>query len=119
MPAVPASAPPTAEVRYELVLDEPALRSWIERAIEAGAVAISTKTTHPDPARGAICGIALALEAGTACYVPFGGAPVASGQLDPSGPAEVSAGPPATPALRLVAPAPPDPSPPNNGKNPK
>src|SRR3546814_12959995 len=118
MPAVPASAPPTAEVRYELVLDEPALRSWIERAIEAGAVAISTKTTHPDPARGAICGIALALEAGTACYVPFGGAPVASGQPDLSGPAEVSAGLPPTPAPPLFPPLPPHPSLPKLGQNP-
>src|SRR3546814_17407316 len=96
MPAVPASAPPTAEVRYELVLDEPALRSWIERAIEAGAVAISTKTTHPDPARRAICGIALALAAGTACYVPFGGEHGARGPLELSRPAARDAWLPST-----------------------
>ncbi|MET4699097.1 DNA polymerase-1 [Constrictibacter sp. MBR-5] len=109
-PAADAAPPPPAEVAYTLVLDEATLRTWIDRAIEAGAVALSVKTTHSDPSRGTVCGIALALEAGSACYVPFAAAPIANGQLDFSASGDAPAALTAERAMDLLKPLLADPS---------
>ena len=75
---VPAAAAITipAEVRadYELILDADRLRHWVTRAVEKGALAVTTKVTHVDPLQARLCGIAMSVEAGCACYVPVGNA---------------------------------------------
>ncbi|MFN4087575.1 MAG: DNA polymerase I [Alphaproteobacteria bacterium] len=109
-PTADAPPPPPATVAYELVLDEAGLRRWTDRAVAAGAVAISVRTTHADPSRGTVCGIAMALEAGSACYVPFSAAPTDSGQLDFSAPNEAPAALGTERAMALLAPLLGDPS---------
>ena len=66
-PAAPSGAPD-----YELVQDEAALRGWLDRAVEAGVVAVDTETTALDAARCDLVGVSLSVGAGHACYVPVG-----------------------------------------------
>jgi DNA polymerase I len=47
------------------------LDGWINRAIEAGTVAIDLTTTSPDPMIAEIIGFSLALGPNDACYVPL------------------------------------------------
>ena len=70
----PATAPePEAvEKAYELVQDEAALQVWIDRATEAGIVAVDTETTSLDAARADLVGLSLSTTAGQACYIPLG-----------------------------------------------
>ncbi|MEE8272631.1 MAG: DNA polymerase I, partial [Alphaproteobacteria bacterium] len=67
----PAEAAPD-EVSYELVQDEAALQAWVDRAVEAGAVAVDTETTSLDAAAAALVGISLSTAPGNGCYVPVG-----------------------------------------------
>ncbi len=61
-----------SEAAYEMVRDVAALRSWIARATGAGVVAIDIETTSSNAMRAELVGVALAVEAGHACYVPLG-----------------------------------------------
>ncbi|MER1967014.1 DNA polymerase I [Castellaniella sp. GW247-6E4] len=69
-----------AEIKYETVLDLPALERWVERIRGAALVAMDTETTSLDPMAARLVGISLSVEAGRACYIPVGhrgpGAPV-------------------------------------------
>jgi DNA polymerase-1 len=69
-PAAPL-APPLART-YRHVLDEAGLAAVVARAKESGAVAVHIATTHPDPMRAQILGIALSVAAGEGVYVPIG-----------------------------------------------
>src|SRR5262245_25129124 len=72
-PAVPLPAPavPFDFGKYELVQDKATLERWAREARVQGSVAFATKTTSPHVIAGALCGVALALAPGKACYVPL------------------------------------------------
>jgi DNA polymerase-1 len=57
--------------RYKIVRSIDELNAWIARAHNVGAVAIATKSTSIDPMQAVLCGFALALSPGEACYVPL------------------------------------------------
>ncbi|MCW5699714.1 MAG: DNA polymerase I, partial [Rhodospirillales bacterium] len=70
----PKSAAPATQARtptYELVQDVDSLRTWIETAMSAGAVAVDTETTSLDALRAELVGVSLAIEPGHACYIPL------------------------------------------------
>ncbi|AMN45149.1 DNA polymerase I [Rhodoplanes sp. Z2-YC6860] len=58
--------------KYETVRSLDRLKAWVLRAKDVGLVAISTRTTSPDPMTAQLCGISLALADNEACYVPLG-----------------------------------------------
>jgi len=58
--------------RYETVRTIDRLRAFIERARDAGFVAIDVQTTSLDPMQAELCGLALAVGPNEACYVPLG-----------------------------------------------
>lgn len=60
---------------YEVVKDTKRVTRLVELARAAGAVAVDTETTHLDPTRADLVGIALAVEPGKAFYLPFGHRP--------------------------------------------
>jgi DNA polymerase I len=68
-PGSAEAAPATTE--YELVQDLEALQGWIDRANEAGFVAVDTETTGLDSMRAELVGVSLSLEPGRACYIPL------------------------------------------------
>ena len=68
----PRSSAEETEARYVLVQDEAALQQWVERAVEAGTVAVDTETTSLNAARAALVGVSLAVAPGEACYIPLG-----------------------------------------------
>ena len=78
--------------KYETVSDAAALQAWIEKIYVRGWVAFDTETTGLDEMRVGLVGISLAVEPGSACYVPlahvtgegdlFGSAERAEGQMD-------------------------------------
>lgn len=71
--AASAVAPPVvAQVKYSLVTNEADLLRWIAQARAAGAVAFDTETTGLDATRAELVGVSLAIEPGTACYIPVG-----------------------------------------------
>ncbi len=79
----PAPDAPPAQVTYELVQDETALKGWIAAAKREGIVAIDTETTSLDSMAAELVGVSLALEPGQACYIPLGHkTPAAQGALD-------------------------------------
>ncbi|WP_341704361.1 DNA polymerase I [Ferrovibrio sp.] len=82
-PAAEAPAAPVAEGRYDLVQDLATLQGWIDRAFAAGLVAFDTETTDLSPTKAELVGFSLAIEPGTACYVPVGH--VAPGSLSGGG----------------------------------
>ena len=47
------------------------LERWVATAREHGLVSVAVETTVPDPMQAELCGIALALEPGFACYIPL------------------------------------------------
>ncbi len=67
-----ASDAPVGEAVYELVQDEAALQVWVDRAMEAGAVAVDTETTGLDAAAAKLVGICLSTAPGNGCYIPVG-----------------------------------------------
>ncbi len=79
----PGSRVPSPEKNYELVLAATQFDEWLARLRHADLIAFDCETTSWDPMRAEIVGIALAVEAGHAAYVPlrhdYPGAPV---QLD-------------------------------------
>jgi DNA polymerase-1 len=67
---------------YETVRSLDRLQQWIERARDAGVVAIDTETTSLDPMRAHLCGFSLAVAPNEACYVPVGHRKNGAGGLD-------------------------------------
>lgn len=57
--------------RYACVRSIEELRAWVERAREAGVVAIDTETNSLDAMRADMVGFSLAVAPGEACYVPL------------------------------------------------
>ena len=57
---------------YETVVTLERLHHWIDRAREAGILAVDTETTSLDPVQAQLCGISLAAAPGAACYIPCG-----------------------------------------------
>jgi DNA polymerase-1 len=66
------AAPAVDQASYELVQDEETLQRWIDRAIEAGIVALETQRSGPSAMGSALVGLSLATAPGLACYVPLG-----------------------------------------------
>lgn len=62
-------APPEA-VKYETVITEAQLESWMQRLDEADLVCIDTETTSIDPMLAQLVGISLSVMPGQACYIP-------------------------------------------------
>lgn len=79
----PAPDAPPEKVRYELIQDEDALKSWIAGAHKQGFVAVDTETTSLDAMEAELVGVSLALVPGQACYIPLGHkTPAVQGALD-------------------------------------
>ena len=57
--------------KYEAVRSLDRLNTWIERAREAGVVALDTATASGDPMQAELCGFSLAVGPNEACYVPL------------------------------------------------
>ncbi|MCA8883034.1 MAG: DNA polymerase I [Rhodobacteraceae bacterium] len=71
-PSVPqAEEIPFDPARYETVGDAAALQRWIDLIYERGWVAVDTETTSLNEMRAELVGISLAVEAGSACYIPL------------------------------------------------
>ncbi|AXI44839.1 DNA polymerase I [Sulfitobacter sp. SK012] len=62
---------PFDAANYEQVSDAAALQKWIDQIYERGYVAVDTETTGLDEMIADLVGISLAVEAGTACYIPL------------------------------------------------
>ena len=89
---------------YRCVQDEAALAEWIERAREAGQLALRAIATTADPFRAELCGLALAVAPGAACYLPLAHrSPAAQGDLGLGGEAGSSEQPRQIPADRALA----------------
>ena len=56
---------------YDCVTTVEALKAWVERAFEAGVVAVDTETDGLDSSACNLVGVSLALEGGKACYIPL------------------------------------------------
>jgi DNA polymerase I len=57
--------------RYETVRSLDRLNAWIERARDAGMVALDAATASGDPMQAELCGFSLAVAPNEACYVPL------------------------------------------------
>jgi len=83
--------------KYETVRSIERLKAWIERARDAGVVAIDTMAASLDPMQAELCGFSLAVAPNEACYVPLGhrqggeGAGLFSGDIAPDQIAERAA----------------------------
>ena len=71
-PAPQAADAPIDRAAYEIVRDADALKVWIARAAEIGAVAVDTETTSLDEMVADLVGVSLATAPGQACYIPLG-----------------------------------------------
>ncbi len=78
---------PFTHADYSLVTDLQTLEDWIAAARDQGFFAFDTETTSLDPMSANLCGVALALEPGKACYIPV--AHRAGDGLDFSGAGEI------------------------------
>ncbi|HWT31636.1 MAG TPA: DNA polymerase I, partial [Propylenella sp.] len=67
-----ACKPKFDTANYHCVRQLEDLQRWVAAAGERGLVAIETETSSLNPMQAELCGIALALEPGFACYVPLG-----------------------------------------------
>ena len=71
-PQSDAILPPIVdETDYHLITTLADLERWIAEAKAQGFVAIDTETTSLDAARAELVGVAMALSAGRACYIPL------------------------------------------------
>ena len=93
LPAVdPRLLEPIDHSTYETVADMAALSVWLDRARARGYVAIDTETTSLNEMVAELVGVSLAVEPGSACYIPLahvegdgdllGAAKRAPGQMD-------------------------------------
>ncbi|MDX1734386.1 MAG: 5'-3' exonuclease H3TH domain-containing protein, partial [Halioglobus sp.] len=67
-PAATASSDPA---QYDIVTDQQALDSWLERLDKAKLFAFDTETTSLDYMQARIVGVSFAVETGSAAYVPL------------------------------------------------
>jgi DNA polymerase-1 len=67
-----ACSPKIDVAKYHCVRRIEDLERWVAAARASGLVGLDTETTSPDPMQAELCGIALALEPGFACYIPLG-----------------------------------------------
>src|SRR5690606_39143353 len=58
---------PFERKQYETVRDLARLKAWLERALDGGVVAITTKTDTIDPMQATLCGFSLAIAPNEAC----------------------------------------------------
>jgi DNA polymerase I len=58
--------------KYETVRSLDRLNAWIARARDLGVVAVDVSAGSNDPMQAELCGVALAVAANEACYVPLG-----------------------------------------------
>ena len=65
-----ATAPINRE-NYECVTTMGALKTWIERAREAGVVAVDTETDALSATASGLVGVSMATAPGVACYIPL------------------------------------------------
>lgn len=61
---------PEADLDYETVLTREALDRWLDRINDADLVAVDTETTSLEYMQAELVGISLAVEAGSAAYIP-------------------------------------------------
>lgn len=104
---------PADSAAYQLIQDRALLVKWIERAGNAGFVAVDTETTSLDAMQAELVGISLSLGLGDACYIPLGhvGAGVQGAlALDDAAKAERPLQIPRDEALALLAPLLSDPA---------
>lgn len=57
--------------KYQIIRAADELKAWVARARDTGRFAIEAKASSIDPMQTDICGIALALAPGDACYIPL------------------------------------------------
>jgi DNA polymerase-1 len=62
---------PVDRSKYQTIRSLDALKAWIARATDTGYFAIEAQASSIDPMQADLCGIALALGANDACYVPI------------------------------------------------
>ncbi len=70
-PVDPRLTAPVDHAAYETVSDAGALAVWLDRARDRGYVAIDTETTSLNEMEAELVGVSLAVEPGSACYVPL------------------------------------------------
>jgi len=66
------AAPPATAADYECVTTPERLAAWVEACRDAGAFAFDTETTSLDYMQARVVGVSVAVEPGSAAYVPFG-----------------------------------------------
>ena len=91
-PVDPRLLEPIDHTAYETVRDAAALTTWLDHARERGYIAIDTETTSLNEMVAELVGVSLAIEPGSACYIPLahvegdgdllGAAERAPGQMD-------------------------------------
>lgn len=78
-----ATPAPAAELVVETVLTQEQLQAWVDKLAQAELFAVDTETTSLNYMEAQLVGISLAVEPGSACYIPFGhdylGAPLQLG----------------------------------------
>ncbi len=57
---------------YETISDIATLDRWVASIYEAGLVSLSVEASSADPMQATLCGIALSVVPGSACYIPLG-----------------------------------------------
>ncbi len=62
---------PVEEVKYSLIQDVESLNQWVAMAKKKAMVTIDTETTGLDQMSAELVGISLAIETGSACYIPL------------------------------------------------
>jgi DNA polymerase-1 len=67
-----AASAEVAHARYHTIALIAALDDWIAEATRDGLVAMTLRTSSPDPMQAEVIGIAMALRPNEACYVPLG-----------------------------------------------
>ena len=71
-PAASPQASAAVQAEYTLVQDEGVLKDWIKQIEHVGRVVLDVETTSLDAMTAELVGISLCVEAGKACYIPFG-----------------------------------------------
>ncbi|MGA1207336.1 MAG: DNA polymerase I [Litorivicinaceae bacterium] len=71
-PAMPSTSVTPPTVRYDTIVDAADLAQWITRCQAAGRFVLDTETTSLVARHADLVGVALADQAGSACYVPLG-----------------------------------------------
>jgi DNA polymerase-1 len=66
-----ANVPVVIEKNYELIQTEADLKRWIEKITQARSFSLDVEATGENPQTDTIIGLALATDAGQACYIPL------------------------------------------------